>query len=100
VGKAKSAGLVLVLDESLEGVDSVGTAPTIYIGTTLPEPMRASAAVLLPCTTMAEEEGTFRNLRGKVQPYFQARTPPGMARPAAWILEALAESAGMKVGAR
>ena len=38
---------------------------------------------------MAEEDGTFRNIRGTVQAYFQARTPPGMARPAAWILDAL-----------
>jgi len=71
------------------------------VGTTLPEAMRRSAAVVLPSANMAEEDGTFRNLRGVVQHYTQAKTPPGMARPAAWILEQIAESAGVKaMGAR
>ena len=35
---------------------------------------------------MAEEEGTFTNLRGRVQRYLQANAAPGMARPAWWIL--------------
>ena len=49
---------------------------------------------------MSEEDGTFRNVQGKVQAYYQARTAPGMARPAAWILETIADAAGVRAGAR
>jgi NADH-quinone oxidoreductase subunit G len=47
---------------------------------------------------MAEEEGTFTNLRGRVQRFFQAKSPPGLAR-ASWsvygdLLAALGEGAG------
>lgn len=94
VGRANGAGLVLVLDEPLDGVPSLGSGAMIYVGTVLPEAARVSAAVVLPCASMAEEEGTFRNLRGRVQRYYQANTPPGMARPAAWILDVILESAG------
>jgi NADH-quinone oxidoreductase subunit G len=101
LARAKSAAVVLVMDEPLDDVaERLGAAPTIWVGTTLPESMRRSAAVALPSTTMAEEDGSFRNLRGVVQRYSQAKTPPGMARPAAWILEQIAESAGVKAMAR
>jgi NADH-quinone oxidoreductase subunit G len=98
VADARGAPLVLVLDEGLEGVDTLPAA-TIHIGTILPESARRHAAVVLPCANTAEEDGTFRNLAGRVQAYSQARTPPGMARPAAWILEAVAEHAA-SAGAR
>jgi NADH-quinone oxidoreductase subunit G len=55
----------------------------IVIGTTLPEAAR-NAIVVLPITNVAEEEGTFTNLRGRVQRYMQAKAAPGMARPAWW----------------
>jgi NADH-quinone oxidoreductase subunit G len=84
---ARTAGAVLVVDEPLDGAD--GTRNLIYVGTVLSDAARESAAVVLPCANMSEEEGSFRNLRGVVQRYAQARTAPGMARPAAWILEAL-----------
>jgi len=100
VAKAAGAGGVLVLDESLEGVNALGTAPMIYVGTTLPELARGAAAVVLPVANMAEEDGSFRNLRGRVQAYAQAKNAPGMARPAAWVLEAIAEAAGVKAEAR
>jgi predicted molibdopterin-dependent oxidoreductase YjgC len=46
----------------------------------------ALAALVLPVTTMAEENGTFVNRDRRVQRYQQARTAPGMARPAWWIV--------------
>jgi len=93
---ARSAGLVVVLDEPLDGVTT--SSPMLYVGTVLPDAARASAAVVLPCANMAEEDGTFSNLNGLVQPYRQAKAPPGMARPAAWILEELvALAAGARV---
>jgi NADH-quinone oxidoreductase subunit G len=57
----------------------------IVLGTTLPEIARV-AAVVLPVTNVAEEEGTFTNLRGRVQRYMQAKAAPGMARPVWWAV--------------
>jgi NADH-quinone oxidoreductase subunit G len=99
VGRAGSAGLVVVLDEPLDGVPAVPGVPMIYIGTVLTDPARAAATIVLPAANVAEEEGTFRNLRGRMQHYFQATTPPGMARPAAWILDGILEAAGVRAGA-
>ncbi len=65
----------------------------IVLGTTLPEVSRA-AAVVFPTTNMAEEEGTFTNLRGRVQRYMQARAAPGMSRPAWWVLSDVLSSLG------
>jgi NADH-quinone oxidoreductase subunit G len=92
VQQSAQAALAIVLLDWPDGARASGA--TIYLGTTLPEAARAGAAVVLPCASMAEEDGTFRNLKGTVQPYFQAKAPPGMARPAAWILDAVAEAAG------
>ena len=95
---AKRAAVVLALDEDLSGLaQPVTDGKLIYIGTVLPEAARA-AAVVLPCANMAEEEGTFENLRGVRQRYAQAKAAPGMARPAAWVLEAIAHAAGRAVG--
>jgi NADH-quinone oxidoreductase subunit G len=100
VERARHAGLVLVVDDDLHGVASPVTAGSlIYVGTVLPDVARAAAAVL-PCATMAEEEGTFQNLRGLRQRYSQAKSPPGMARPAAWILAEIHAALAARVGAR
>ena len=99
VEAAKRAAVVLALDEDLGALGQPVTAgQLIYIGTVLPEAARG-ATVVLPCANMAEEEGTFENLRGLRQRYGQAKTPPGMARPAAWILSAILEAAGRAAGA-
>jgi NADH-quinone oxidoreductase subunit G len=69
----------------------------IVLGTSLPEIARV-AQVVLPVTNMAEEEGTFTNVRGRVQRYMQAKAAPGMARPAWWavgdVLAALGDGSG------
>ena len=98
LGRARSAGLVLVLDEDLAGVPApVTSGRLVYVGTVLSEAARG-AAVVLPCANMAEEEGTFQNLRGLRQSYAQAKAAPGMARPAAWILAALRTALVARVG--
>jgi NADH-quinone oxidoreductase subunit G len=99
LAKARDAALVLVLDEFRDGAGGDVTRPMIYIGPTLPDTAR-KAQVVLPCANMSEEDGTFRNVQGRVQAYYQARTAPGMARPAAWILETIADAAGVRAGAR
>jgi NADH-quinone oxidoreductase subunit G len=57
----------------------------IVIATALAEVLR-TADVVLPIANMVEEEGTFTNLRGRVQRFLQARAAPGMARPSWWVL--------------
>ena len=43
------------------------------------------AELILPVTTMAEENGTYVNRDRRVQRYQQAKAQPGMARPAWWV---------------
>jgi len=98
VARTRSAGLVVVLGEALDGVEAPAAGvPVLYIGTALPEAARG-AAVVLPCASVAEEEGSFVNLRGRRQPYYQAKAAPGMARPAAWILEEVLAMLGAGAG--
>jgi len=57
----------------------------------------ANIVAVLPITNFAEEEGTFTNLRGRVQRFLQAKAAPGLARPSWFVLSdllgALGESA-------
>src|SRR5256885_3396896 len=78
---AETAAVVLVLDEPDIAVSTAGAL--LYVGTVLPERARDAQAVL-PIANVAEEEGTFVNRDGRVQRYFQAKSAPGMARPAWW----------------
>ncbi len=90
----RHAALVVVLGEDLDGVSPdllQGGGNLIYLGAALPEVAR-SARVVLPVTTVAEEDGSFVSRDGRVQRYFQAKPGPGMARPSWWVLgELLAE---------
>jgi NADH-quinone oxidoreductase subunit G len=96
------AGDVLVVaDEELEGVDAADVAKAgavIVIGTTLPSWARHGANVVLPIANFAEEDGTFTNLRGRVQRFLQAKAAPGVARPSFFaigdLLAAIGEGAG------
>ncbi|MDQ2668219.1 MAG: 2Fe-2S iron-sulfur cluster-binding protein [Gemmatimonadota bacterium] len=96
------AGDVLVVaDEDLEGVDAADVAKAgavIVIGTTLPAWARHGANVVLPIANFAEEDGTFTNLRGRVQRFLQAKAAPGVARPSFFaigdLLAAIGEGAG------
>jgi NADH-quinone oxidoreductase subunit G len=73
-------------DPGVLDVTDLGRAGSVVvIGTTLPEVLRG-ADVVLPIANMVEEEGTFTNLRGRVQRFLQARAAPGMARPSWWVL--------------
>jgi NADH-quinone oxidoreductase subunit G len=68
-------------------------AAVIVIGTTMPEGLGNVAAVL-PTANMAEEEGTFTNLRGRVQRFLQAKAAPGDARPTWSVLADLLTALG------
>jgi len=100
-GASPLAGLaqgdvLVIADEELAGVGASEldkASAVIVIGTTLPEIAR-NAAVVLPIANFTEEEGTFTNLRGRVQRFLQARTAPGQARPSWSVLTDLLAAAG------
>lgn len=92
---------LLVVGDQLESVPDEVLARAgsiVYIGTTVPESMSARAAVVLPMTNTLEEEGTFTNLRGRVQRYMQARQGPGVARPTWFVLSDLLAALGGEAG--
>jgi NADH-quinone oxidoreductase subunit G len=65
----------------------------VVIGTTLPAGLTNVAAVL-PISNFSEEEGTFTNLRGRVQRFLQAKAAPGLARPSWFVLSDLVGALG------
>jgi NADH-quinone oxidoreductase subunit G len=95
----KSGDVLIVADEELSGVSTVdvsAASAVIVIGTTLPKWAASKTAVVLPTANMAEEDGTFTNLRGRVQRFTQAKAPPGFARPSWWVIADLLTAIGEK----
>ena len=89
--------VLIVADEELAGApaqDLSAVAGVIVVGTTLPTWAAGRAAVVLPVANMAEEEGTFTNVRGRVQRFLQAKAAPGFARPTWWVLADLLTAIG------
>jgi NADH-quinone oxidoreductase subunit G len=88
VREAMSAALVIVLDPDLSPADEAALATAagavVVLGTVFPETLR-NAELVLPVTNMAEEHGTYVNRDRRVQRFQQAKSAPGMARPAWWI---------------
>ena len=64
----------------------------IVAGTTLPAGFAPN--VILPIANVAEEEGTFTNLRGRAQRFLQAKAAPGVARPTWYVLADLLTEVG------
>jgi NADH-quinone oxidoreductase subunit G len=89
--------VLIVADEELAQLDASDAAKAgavIVIGTTLPAWARHAANVVLPIANCTEEEGTFTNLRGRVQRFLQAKAAPGVARPSYFVLGDLLAAAG------
>jgi NADH-quinone oxidoreductase subunit G len=94
-----SGDVLVVADEELAGVDVPDipkASAIIVIGTTLPAWARHAAAVVLPIANFVEEEGTFTNLRGRVQRFMQAKAAPGFARPSWYVLADLLTAVGAR----
>jgi NADH-quinone oxidoreductase subunit G len=88
--------VVLVADDDLAGVERgafAAAAALINISTTSPEAAK-ECDVSLPISNNTEEEGTFTNLRGRVQRFLQARAAPGQARPSWFVLADLVGALG------
>jgi NADH-quinone oxidoreductase subunit G len=97
--------VLLILDDALEGELSAALtsllssgATVLHVGTTLPAVLEGQAQVALPIANHTEEEGTFTNLRGRVQRFLQARTAPGLARPSWYVMSDLVERLGAGEG--
>jgi len=80
-----------VTDADLAAANRAGAV--VVIGTTMPAGLSRVEAVL-PITNFSEEEGTFTNLRGRVQRFLQAKAAPGLARPSWFVLSDLLASLG------
>jgi NADH-quinone oxidoreductase subunit G len=100
LGALRSGDVLLVADEELAGAEvsdvtrmAGNAADIVVLGTTLPAWAQRAAAVL-PIANFAEEEGTFTNLRGRVQRFFQAKAAPGLARPSWYVLSDLLAAVG------
>jgi predicted molibdopterin-dependent oxidoreductase YjgC len=98
LAKLGAGDVLVVADEELAGIDAADVAKAgaiIVIGTTLPAWAKHAAAVVLPIANFTEEEGTFTNLRGRVQRFMQAKAAPGFARPSWFVLSDLLAQMGV-----
>jgi NADH-quinone oxidoreductase subunit G len=102
VHRVRSAAVVVVLDADLSAADEAALAGApgivIVLGSVFPEGLR-NAELVLPVTTMAEENGTYVNRDRRVQCFQQARSQPGMARPAWWVAGEVLAGPGPSVDA-
>ena len=95
----RKGDVLVVADDDLAGVDAASLTQAdavIVIGTTIPA-AAAHIAAALPVCNVAEEEGTFTNLRGRVQRFLQAKAAPGLARPSWYALSDLLVAVGETV---
>ncbi len=89
---------VIIADQDLtteEAAVLTKASAVVLISTFMPVTL-ARAEVVLPICNIAEEEGTFTNLRGRVQRFLQAKAAPGLARPSWFVLTDLVSALGEK----
>jgi NADH-quinone oxidoreductase subunit G len=92
----RDGDVLVIADHALTDAElaAAGRASVvIVVGTTMPVGLTNVEAVL-PITNFSEEEGTFTNLRGRVQRFLQAKAAPGLARPSWFVLADLLASLG------
>jgi NADH-quinone oxidoreductase subunit G len=93
----KDGDVLLVVDQELTANDLPHLARAsvvLFAGTVLTAEAAPRTNVALPLTNVAEEEGTFTNLRGRVQRYLQAKAGPALARPGWFVFADLLERSG------
>ena len=98
LGGLRDGDVLVLADDELGGLDVVAAkqaSAIIVIGTAMPVGL-PTPAVVLPIANVAEEEGTFTNLRGRVQRFLQAKAAPGLARPSWYALGDLSNAMGVK----
>jgi NADH-quinone oxidoreductase subunit G len=81
---------VLIVADAAAAVAAVPAGVrVIVIGTVLGDALSSATSVALPICNFAEEDGTFTNLRGRVQRFMQAKAPPAQVRPSYRVLSEL-----------
>jgi NADH-quinone oxidoreductase subunit G len=97
LAKLGNGDVLVIADADLAEADAREVAKAsaiIVIGTSLAPWARHAAAVVLPMANFVEEDGTFTNLRGRVQRFMQAKAAPGFARPSWFVLSDLLVAMG------
>ena len=92
----KAGDALIIADHELTDADVAAAArasAVVLLATAMPAGL-ARADVVLPICNVVEEEGTFTNLRGRVQRFLQARAASGLARPSWYVLSDLAALLG------
>jgi NADH-quinone oxidoreductase subunit G len=87
IAALEGAALAIVLDVELDDAEVAalqGAAQVIWFGS-VPDARMRRVDLMLPITTLAEEQGVFVNRDQRAQRYLPAKSAPGMARPAWWI---------------
>jgi NADH-quinone oxidoreductase subunit G len=74
------------------GAELLSKLQTLIVSDILPSKTTELAHFVLPGCAHAEKRGTFTNGRGRVQRFFKAVEPPGMARPEVDFLTELVEA--------
>ena len=96
---AAHTGVLFVVGDDLSDQPASfgeGALLYVYLGTH-PSEAAAHAHFVLPLTTFAEQEGSFTNHENRVQRFWPALEPPGVARPTWLVLGALlAERTGSR----
>ncbi|GAC1515477.1 MAG: hypothetical protein NVS1B4_06090 [Gemmatimonadaceae bacterium] len=96
----RDGDVLVIADEALTDRDTESVrraAHLLVVGTTLPL-WAAGAAVVLPTSNLAEEDGTFTNVDGRVQRFLQAKAAPGDARPSFFVISDLVTALGGRAG--
>lgn len=83
----EGAGLVVLLDPALDDREAsrVVLAGNVVALQSVEDDRLKGAGLVLPVSTMVEENGTYVNRDRRVQRFTEAKAPPGLARPAWWI---------------
>ncbi len=84
---------LLAVDPAVASAAARRAGAVIVLGTVIPA-WASRADVVLPVANVAEEEGTFTNVRGRVQRFLQAKAAPGLARPSWYVLSDLLAEMG------
>jgi NADH-quinone oxidoreductase subunit G len=84
-------GVLIVAGDALADVgDDFGAKASLFVLLgSYDSPAAKNAHFVLPITTFAEQEGTYTNVQGRVQRFWQGLTAPGEARPGWFVLGAL-----------
>jgi NADH-quinone oxidoreductase subunit G len=90
----RAGDVLLAVDAAAEISAIPDGVRAIVVGTALDDAWRSSVEVALPISNFAEEDGTFTNLRGRVQRFLQAKAPPAQARPSYRVMSELAMTSG------